>query len=330
MNDIILKYLRGDASEEEKEQLLDWLRESEANKQSFSEIRDRWLETEETPVSDRDYVKQAFARFAAEVEKKEQKRKQLRLSFFVKVAASVALLLVCSLGSYFAGQKRFFNLSPEEQLVMNRVIMGKDSKGSVTLPDGTTAWLNANSVLVYPEHFQAGKRQVKLEGEGYFEVVRNEQAPFFVETDGMTVNVLGTHFNVCNYKNRETVETALLSGKVEVFLPGLDKGIILKPNQKISCNKQNGTYNLAEVDASDYIIWIGDKLVCTNEKLSVVLHRMKHWYNLDIECRKGVPLDQRLSLTIRKESPEEILKLLTLISPIRYTIDGDKIIISPK
>ena len=113
----------------------------------------------------------------------------------------------------------------------------------------------------------------------------------------------------------ENVEAVgiLLSGKVEVFLPGLDKGIILKPNQKISCNKQNGTYNLAEVDASDYIIWIGDKLVCTNEKLSVVLHRMKHWYNLDIECRKGVPLDQRLSLTIRKESPEEILKLLTLI-----------------
>ena len=110
----------------------------------------------------------------------------------------------------------------------------------------------------------------------------------------------------------------------------MSKGIILKPNQRISCNRQNGTYSLAEVDASDYIIWIGDRLVCTNEKLSTILHRMKHWYNMDIECRKGVPLDHRLSLTIRKESPEEILKLLTLISPIRYTIKGDKIIISPK
>ena len=84
------------------------------------------------------------------------------------------------------------------------------------------------------------------------------------------------------------------------------------------------------MDASDYIIWIGDKLVCTNEKLSTILHRMKHWYNMEIECKKGVSLDHRLSLTIRKESPEEILKLLTLISPIRYTIEGDKIIISPK
>ena len=330
MNDIILKYLQGNASEKEKELLLDWLRADGENKRAFSEIRDRWLESGDAPVSDPEWVKRAFARFTAGVEAKERARRQSRLSFYMKVAASVAILLVCSLGSYFAGQKRFFGSSTTEQLVMNRVIMGKESKGAVTLPDGTIAWLNANSVLVYPEHFSADKRFVRLEGEGYFEVVRDEKAPFFVETNGMVVNVLGTHFNVKNYENKETIETTLLSGKVEVLLSGMNKGIILKPNQRISCNRQDGTYNLAEVNASDYIIWIGDKLVCTNEKLSTILHRMKHWYNMDIECKKGVRLDHRLSLTIRKESPEEILKLLALISPIRYTIEGDKIIISPK
>lgn len=330
MNDIILKYLQGNASEEEKRVLLDWLKASEANKRAYSEIRDQWLDLGSSPVADPEYVKQAFARFTAEIDKHDRKQQQMRLSYFIKVAASVAILLVCSVGSYFAGQKQFFHSSSTEQLVMNHVIMGKESKGPVTLPDGTIAWLNANSKLVYPEHFQPGKRQVQLEGEGYFEVVRDEKAPFLVETDGMVVNVLGTHFNVKNYENKETVETTLLSGKVEVFLPGLDKSIALKPNQRISCDKQSGAYKLAEVDAADYIIWIGDKLVCTNEKLSVVLHKMKHWYNLDIECKNGVPLNQRLSLTIRKESPEEILKLLTLISPIRYTIEGEKIIISPK
>lgn len=330
MNDIILKYLQGYASEEEKRVLLDWLKASEANKRAYSEIRDQWLDLGSSPVADPEYVKQAFARFTAEIDKHDRKQQQMRLSYFIKVAASVAILLVCSVGSYFAGQKQFSHSSSAEQLVINRVIMGKESKGPVTLPDGTIAWLNANSKLIYPEHFQPGKRQVQLEGEGYFEVVRDEKAPFLVETDGMVVNVLGTHFNVKNYENKETVETTLLSGKVEVFLPGLDKSIVLKPNQRISCDKQSGAYKLAEVDAADYIIWIGDKLVCTNEKLSVVLHKMKHWYNLDIECKNGVPLNQRLSLTIRKESPEEILKLLTLISPIRYTIEGEKIIISPK
>lgn len=330
MNDIILKYLQGNASEKEKELLLVWLRADEENKKTFSEIRDRWLESDAAPVSDPELVKRAFKRFTTGIEAKERARGQRRLSYYMKVAASVAILLVCSLGGYFTGQNQLFDSSIEEQLIMNRVIMGKGSKGSVTLPDGTTAWLNANSMLIYPEQFSDNKRSVKLEGEGYFEVVRNEKAPFFVETDGMIVNVLGTHFNVKNYENKETIETTLLSGEVEVFLSGMSKGIILKPNQRISCNRQSGTYNLAEVDASDYIIWIGDKLVCTNEKLSTILHRMKHWYNMEIECKKGVSLDHRLSLTIRKESPEEILKLLTLISPIRYTIEGDKIIISPK
>lgn len=330
MNDIILKYLCGNASEEEKEALFSWLKAAEENKKTFSEIRNRWLESDTTPVSDPEWLKRAFKRFATHIEAKEKAQRQIRLSYYRRVAASVAVLLVCSLGGYFVGRNQYFDFTIEEQSVMNHVIMGKDSKGSVTLPDGTIAWLNANSKLIYPEQFSEDKRSVKLEGEGYFEVVRNEKVPFFVETDGMVVNVLGTHFNVKNYENRETIETTLLSGKVEVLLSGMSKGIILKPNQKISCDKQSGTYKLSDVNASDYIIWIRDKLVCTNEKLSTVLYRMKHWYNMDIECKKGVPLDHRLSLTIRKESPEEILNLLALISPICYTIEGDKITISPK
>ena len=158
------------------------------------------MESDAAPVSEPELVKRAFKRFTTGIEAKERARRQRRLSYYMKVAASVAILLVCSLGGYFTGQNQLFDSSIEEQLIMNRVIMGKGSKGSVTLPDGTTAWLNANSMLIYPEQFSDNKRSVKLEGEGYFEVVRNEKAPFFVETDGMIVNVLGTHFNVKNYE----------------------------------------------------------------------------------------------------------------------------------
>lgn len=331
MNDIILKYLRGCASGKEKEIFLDWLKASEKNKRLFSEVRDRWLESAPIiPVADPGYGQRAFARFAARINAGKEKQKGKRSFYPLRIAASVSLLLICSLSGYFIGQKQIFTPAQTREILMNRIVMGKDNKGSVTLPDGTTAWLNANSTLIYPEHFESNKRQVRLEGEGYFEVKRNEKSPFSVETDGMTVNVLGTHFNVSNYNTRKMIETTLLSGKVEVFLPGQDKGIILKPNQKISRDKESGSFHLTEVEAADYIIWIGDKMVCTNEKLSTILHRMEHWYNMEIECKPGVPLDHRLSLTIRKESPDEILKLLTLISPIRYTIEGDKIMISPQ
>ena len=329
MNDIILKYLQGNASEKEKEVLLGWLRAAEENKKAFSEIRDRWLE-KYNPLDYPEYVKRAFDRFALQVEDLTSKQKRRRLSHFYKVAASVAALFICSLGGYFAGSKLTIGPLSSKPIVMNHVIMGKDSKGSVILPDGTLVWLNANSRLTYPKHFSGGNRHVQLEGEGYFEVVHDKEAPFLVETDGMVVNVLGTHFNVKNYEDRKIAETTLLSGKVKAYLPASKQNLILKPNQRLACNRKTGGYKVADVDASDYIIWIGDKLVCTNEPLETILNKIKHWYNIDVECKTGVPMHHRLSLTIRQESPQEIYKLLTLICPIKYTIKQHEIIIEPK
>lgn len=330
MKDIILKYLKGEASKDEKQQLLFWLRKSDANKTLFAETRDHWLDSDATPISDPEYIEQAFSRFLKEIQKEKQGGKRLQFTFMYKIVASVAILLAVSIGSYWFGKKQTSPSLPEKVLTFNRVIMGKDNKGSVILPDGTTVWLNANSQLIYPESFASDKRQVQLEGEGYFEVIHDENIPFYVETDGLTIQVLGTHFNVNSYTDSETIETTLLSGKVEVFLPGTEQRILLKPNQKITCNKQDGSYTLDDVDSSDYIIWVKDKLVCTNEKLSTILNRMEHWYHVDIVCEPGVSLNHRLSLTIRKESPEEILKLLAMITPIQYKIEKQKITISPK
>lgn len=331
MNDIIHKYLQGEATGEEKRELLHWLKQSEENKKLFSELRDIWLASGKSPLAGPDYSRRAFRRFENEIEAGERKQKQIRFSRILQVAASVAVLIVCSLGGYFVGHTDYVaRQSNSEQVILNQVIMGKDSKGNVTLPDGTLVWLNADSKLLYPEKFSSASRRVKLEGEGYFEVVRNEQAPFYVETNGMVVNVLGTRFDVKNYEAKNTVETVLLTGKVEVCFPGTDKSILLKPNEKIICDKQTGTYKLSQVRAADYILWINDKLVCTNETLAMVIHKMKRWYGLDIVCGKGVPMEQRLSLTIRRETPEEVFKLLEMIVPIEYKIEADRIIVSTK
>lgn len=331
MNEIIQKYLQKEATAEEKEHLLDWLRESEANKKHFSGIRDIWLATATSPVSEPDYSKKAFASFAGEVKRQDRRSQSLGFPLFVRVAASFALLVACSVGGYWMGSRQLGGmLDMQQSIVMNHVVMGKGSKGSITLPDGTLAWLNADSRLIYPETFDADSRRVKLEGEAYFEVMHNEQAPFYVETDGMVVNVLGTHFDVRNYSTGFTLETILLSGQVEVFFPATRKRVLLEPNQKITCNKRTGNYETKAVNAADYIVWINDKLVCTNERLADVLHKMKRWYSIDIVCDSGVPLNQRLSLTIRKESPDEIFKLLELIAPVTYKKENNRIRVSPK
>lgn len=331
MKDIIRKYLQQEASDGEKRELLAWLKEKEENRILFSAIRDEWLNDSAVVKFDAGYVKNAFLSFVNRIRQQDKQMKRLRWHSYYRVAAVIAFLLICSTGTYWLGRTGWgTGFERHSMAVMNRVIMGKESKGSFLLPDGSKVWLNANSELMYPEDFMADTRGVKLRGEGYFEVAKHEKIPFVVETDGMRVRVLGTHFNVKNYDYQAGMETALLSGQVEILLPGMAHSILLKPNQKLFRDRKTGKYDLSDVVASDYAIWIGDKLVCTNEKLSSILHKMKHWYNLEIECKPGVPLNQRLSLTIRKESPEEIFKLLTLISPIRYRWENNKIIVTPK
>lgn len=330
MEEQIIHYLQGKASDADKLALLDWLQADEANKHAFAAVRDRWVRSGETPVDTSDAVDRAYRRFVNRMRREAACRKQPRLIVWMRLAAAVALLLLCAVGGYYIGREA----APEPAVavappVMNRVLMGADGKGSVTLPDGTVVWLNANSMLTYPEWFDASVRQVRLEGEGYFEVMRDEQAPFLVEAEGMTVRVLGTHFVMKSYPGRATAEAALLSGSIEVLLPGKAQPIPLVPDQQIACSRADGTYRLTTVDAEECIVWTRDKLVCTNLPLADVLQRMRRWYDMEIKCRPGVPLADRLSLTIRKESPEEILALLSQITPIQYRIQGKQAVIYP-
>ena len=102
---------------------------------------------------------------------------------------------------------------------------------TVCLPDGSTVTLNHYSSLSYPEKFKSDKREVKLNGEAYFEVSKNKKHPFIVQTETIDVQVLGTHFNVDAYQNNPDVKTTLLTGSVAVSNKSKSVRVILKPNE---------------------------------------------------------------------------------------------------
>lgn len=329
MEDLIIKYLNETATRQEKQQLLEWLKSGEDNKVLFRDIQKIWLNSNSVFQKESE-VSKAYDRFKENVDAYERRRKTtFRLPLFRTVAAASVLIALFSLGSFFMG--KYLATPTEIQAeVINNVIMGKDSKGSITLPDGTEVWLNSESKLTYPENFSKEARIVKLEGEGYFDVVKNPKIPFYVETNEMRVNVLGTQFDMKNYPNRMSMETTLLSGKVEVHFKDMTTGIILKPNQKISINKTSGKHEIKELDAKDQILWINDQLAFSNEKLSDILQGIGFWYGLDVITEGKVDLNQRLSFTIRRETKEEIFNLLSLIAPIKYEIQTERIIVRPK
>lgn len=326
MDEIILKYLNETATEEEMKMLLEWLDQSEESQKYFFEIRDLWL------TSNASYPhiledKKAFVRFKERVMAYEKIRFQRHLpTGLLKVAASVAILVLCSVGGYFIGHHT--NQTPPT-ILMNQCFSGDNNKTMFTLPDGTSVWLNSNSRLVYPDQFEEGARRVKLEGEGYFEVAHNPASPFYVEVNNLAVKVLGTHFDVQSYKRKSVSEVILLSGKVEVDLEG-SKKVILAPNQKLTLNKKGGEYMVESVDAAEYVLWKNKKMVFDNEELGTILRKMERWYGVQISCEKGLSLKSPYSLIIRDEPKEEILNLLSIIAPISYTIQDDKVLVRKK
>lgn len=328
MEDIIIKYLTQTATEEEMKQLSDWLEDSSDNQQQFAVTRDLWFASEASISSRYGESAKAFSIFKNNALAFESRKKKNFFSMrLLKLAASVALLIVCSAIAFFSGKKSVTNVPQVTNVVMNQAIMGSGHKGTVTLPDGSLAWLNSNSKLIYPDQFEEGIRKVKLIGEGYFEVKPNVNAPFYVETSDMSVKVLGTHFDVQNYENKNISETVLLSGKVEVILKNNGERRILSPNEKISFDRQTNSYTVDQVDGVEYALWTADKLTFEDERLSTIFRKMERWYGIEISCKQGVPLNSRYSLTIRNESKEEILKMLSILVRINYTIKDDSIII---
>lgn len=340
MNKIhIIHYLNNQATPEEKQELLEWLRSDEKNKTFFHEVCAIW-ETSTAACVTEEEINKAFETFQRKLDsyQLEEQPKRLflmrRFSLSSKIAASIAMLFICGTSAYYVGKSVGTSESVAtvvtQTVVMNQALMGKESKGALILPDGTKVWLNAGSMLTYPSKFAASNRQVSLTGEAYFEVVKDEKKPFHVATAGMDVKVLGTVFDVQSNTDKHIAEAVLLSGKVEVTPQGDKESVVLLPNQMIRINKKTGSKEITTVDAREYAIWINDKLSFTNEPLSDIFRKMGRWYGVDIHIAKNVPLDLRLSLTIRKESKDEILKLLTLIAPIRYRMNEDRVYIDRK
>lgn len=251
-----------------------------------------------------------------------EKRKLFRskaLKYCIAAAAAAALFLTGAATSELVTGKR------QETVLM----ASSENISSYTLPDGSKVWLNKNSWLAYNQKFGKRTRQVALKGEGYFEVNRDERRPFIVKMqNGLDIKVLGTTFNACNYPSLNKAEVILRSGSVQVSDNGRNEYVILKPNQKFTWNE--GTAEISSVNAMNCCRWFEHRLVFDNVKLKDILENLSHKYQTEISLNVGNLADKHMSMTIRDESVEDILDILTTLLPIRWRYQGAEIIIENK
>lgn len=251
-----------------------------------------------------------------------EKRKPFRskaLKYCIAAAAAAALFLTGAATSELVTGKR------QETVLM----ASSENISSYTLPDGSKVWLNKNSWLAYNQKFGKRTRQVTLKGEGYFEVNRDEQRPFIVKMqNNLDIKVLGTTFNARNYPSLNKAEVILRSGSVQVSDNGRNEHVILKPNQKFIWNE--GTAEISSVNAMNCCRWFEHRLVFDNVKLKDILENLSHKYQTEISLNVGNLADKHMSMTIRDESVEDILDILTTLLPIRWRYQGAEIIIENK
>lgn len=251
-----------------------------------------------------------------------EKRKIFRsktLKYCIAAAAAAALFLTGAATSELMTGKR------QETVLM----ASSENISSYTLPDGSKVWLNKNSWLAYNQKFGKRTRQVTLKGEGYFEVNRDERRPFIVKMQNdLDIKVLGTTFNACNYPSLNKAEVILRSGSVQVSDNGRNEYVILKPNQKFTWNE--GSAEISSVNAMNCCRWFEHRLVFDNVKLKDILENLSHKYQTEISLNVGNLADKHMSMTIRDESVEDILDILTTLLPIRWRYQGAEIIIENK
>lgn len=251
-----------------------------------------------------------------------------------RAAAAVLVLVV-------AGTLGFLLLRPAKLLEVSTPVA---AHSKVTLPDGTQVWLNVSSRLRYSANMKTGHRDVYLEGEGYFDVAKNEQHPFIIHTSEISVEVLGTTFNLKAYDGDQTLETTLLKGKVAISLnssPG--KRVLLAPEEKLTLTRKTAGEKAtgAQQDWGDFVVevesmkqlaveettWRENRLEFRDKPFNELVKIMERWFGKTIILQDTSLNNNRFKGTFRREDISQALKALQITADFKYEIKRDTVFI---
>ncbi len=181
----------------------------------------------------------------------------------------------------------------------------------VILEDGTHVWLNAVSSLTYATKFSGKIRPVELKGEGYFEVAKDKQHPFIVNTGKETIKVLGTHFNINAYADEKTQRTTLLEGSVQInAVKNSNQQVIIKPGQQAEIVEDKIT--VKQVDVAAAAAWKNGLFAFEHAELHELMRQLSRWYNIDVVYRGNFQPRAFSGEIDRTYTLREVLKVLEL------------------
>lgn len=215
--------------------------------------------------------------------------------------------------------------------VYNEVFIPYGQTFKLKLSDGTLVWLNAGSKLRFPQNFinTDNNRIVYLEGEAFFDVAKNKDKPFIVNTQEVDVKVLGTKFNISSYETDIYIATTLVEGSVNVYETRTpENDIELTPSFQAKYEKFGNQFDKAKVDTNIYTAWMNNRLMINNLKFSELLVKLERRYAVKFVNQAESLNDEIYKGEFADEDIESILKTIALSTPFEFEINQNLITIT--
>lgn len=222
--------------------------------------------------------------------------------------------------------------SQSEELVYNELNIPYGKTFEIVLSDGTKVHLNAGSSLKYPVKFITGEnRKVFLKGEAFFDVTKDEQHPFVVNTNELNIRVLGTSFNVSSYPEDTMISTVLVEGSVRLYNAdgefSKDRSSLLKPSYKACWDKEKYDLKMEKVDTAIYTGWTKGKLIFKDMPFKNIRKKLERKYDIKIINNNKTLENNTYNAVFDIETIEQVLETLNKNYPIEYEIKENQIII---
>lgn len=357
--------LSGEANPEEQQELSEFWNSHPEMMQQYELLRRMWDHHDDRLMLEEDYAGAMVSKIMHQVGEENEENDEAYIAFENSIRRrrarsrrnwimAVGMVAIVAGGAWIYAQRS--GSGKENTLAPKVLATQKGSRSRTLLPDGSTVWLNAGSKLEYVNDFNGPVREIKLEGEAFFDVVKQSR-PFIVHTAGIDIKVLGTSFNVKSYPEDKNVETTLYHGSVKVFRHEESevKAIHLKPNEKLILAKQAAdkpselskqkalvvketldNFTIAHIDSTKKeherfeTAWLYSRLEFRGDGFEELARKLERWYNVTILFADEKVKQLAFNGSFEMETVEQAFKSLKEANAFNYKINNREILVSSR
>ena len=319
--ELLIRFLTRICTQEELLEVEKWISTDQANANWLFEMERVWSLKEELHYSDRKKIEAAYRRFVRAISWTRQKQSVIRQLHrgWMKYAAAIAVVFLLAANLYQA----FRNKTSDEIADHTIEVPVGQRVANITLADGTKVWLNSGTTLKYPGVFTGSRREISIEGEGFFDVAHDHEKPFVVHAGEYDILAIGTQFNVEAYPESNDFSVSLLEGAVRVSsATDASQTITLQPNT--TARLHDGRLVAEAITDLDHYRWRNGLISFNNMPFTTLMEKLEKWYGVKIVVENNHVENYALTGKFRQaDGIDHVLRVLQYNFSFLYEWDDE-------